>query len=55
MATDYTLDQIRTFIDSIRAAREQLQLNANPQIALEVLMLSIPEKGRTNSLAPDPR
>ena len=44
-AGDYTLGQIRDFIDNIRAAGEQLRLNANPQLALEVLMLSIPEKG----------
>lgn len=55
VAAGYTLDQIRVFIDSIRAAGEHLQLNANPQLVLEVLMLSIPEKGRTNSPAPDPR
>jgi DNA polymerase-3 subunit delta' len=42
MAAGYTLDQIRVFIDSIRAAGEHLQLNANPQLTLEVLMLSIP-------------
>ena len=55
MAAGHTLDQIRVFIESIRAAGEQLQLNANPQLALEVLMLSIPEKGRVRSPAPDPR
>ena len=44
MAKDYTLAQIRSFIDSIRVTGEQLRLNANPQLALEVLMLSIPEK-----------
>jgi DNA polymerase-3 subunit delta' len=55
MAAGYTLDQIRVFIENIRAAGEQLQLNANPQLALEVLMLNIPEKGRIRSLAPDTR
>ncbi|HEY40813.1 MAG TPA: DNA polymerase III subunit delta' [Dehalococcoidia bacterium] len=55
MNAGYTLDQIRVFIDSIRAAGEQLQLNANPQLALEVLMLNIPEKGKVNNPAPGPR
>jgi DNA polymerase-3 subunit delta' len=55
MAAGYTLGQIRAFIENIRAAGEQLQLNANPQLALEVLMLSIPERGRIRSPAPDPR
>ncbi len=44
MAEEYSLAQIRSFIDNIRVAGEQLKLNANPQLALEVLMLSIPEK-----------
>ena len=42
MAGGYSLAQIRTFIDSIQAAGEQLRQNANPQLVLEVLMLSIP-------------
>jgi len=42
MAEGYSLAQIRTFIDSIQAAGEQLRQNANPQLVLEVLMLSIP-------------
>ena len=44
MAESYRLGQIRAFIDNISMAGEQLRLNANPQLALEVLMLSIPEK-----------
>ena len=47
MAADYSLAQVRSFIDNIRVAGEQLKLNANPQLALEVLMLNIPEKDKT--------
>ena len=42
IAGGYSLAQIRAFIDSIQAAGEQLRQNANPQLVLEVLMLSIP-------------
>jgi DNA polymerase-3 subunit delta' len=52
VAADYTLDQIRVFIDNIRAAAEQLQLNANPQLALEVLMLSVPERVESKTRHP---
>ena len=52
MADGYTLDQIRVFIENIRAAGEQLQLNANPQLALEVLMLSIPERAESRTRHP---
>ncbi len=52
VAADYTLDQIRVFIDNIRAAGEHLQLNANPQLALEVLMLSVPEKAESRARRP---
>ncbi len=44
MAGKYSLAQIRAFIEDIRLASEQLRLNANPQLVLEVLMLSIPER-----------
>jgi len=44
-ARGYDLVQIRSFIDSIQAAGEQLRQNANPRLVLEVLMLSIPERG----------
>ncbi len=44
-AQDYSLVQIRDFITSIQMALEQLKQNANPQLALEVLMLSIPRRG----------
>jgi DNA polymerase III subunit delta' len=42
MARGYTLGQIRGFMESIRQAGEQLRQNANPRLALEVLMLDIP-------------
>jgi len=41
-AKGYNLAQIRVFINNIQAAGEQLRLNANPQLVLETLMLSIP-------------
>ena len=44
MARGYRLAQIKAFIESIRAAAEQLRQNANPRLVLEVLMLYIPEK-----------
>jgi len=44
-AGGYSLAHIRSFIDSIQAAEEQLGQNANPRLVLEVLMLSIPERG----------
>jgi DNA polymerase-3 subunit delta' len=42
IARDYSLSQIRSFIESIRAAGEQLRQNANSQLVLEVLMLDMP-------------
>ena len=44
MARGYRLAKIKAFIESIRAAAEQLRQNVNPQLALEVLMLDIPRK-----------
>ena len=44
MAEYYRLNQIKTFMDNIRAAGEQLKQNANPRLALEVLMLDMPGK-----------
>jgi DNA polymerase III gamma/tau subunit len=43
-ARGYNLTWIRAFINSIQAAGEQLRQNANPQLVLEVLMLSIPKR-----------
>ena len=54
MARDYTLAQIKSFINSIQAAKEQLRQNANPRLVLEVLMLSIPEKERRSGRIPQP-
>jgi DNA polymerase-3 subunit delta' len=42
MGQGYSLLQIRAFIDSIQSAAEQLEQNANPRLALEVMMLAIP-------------
>ena len=44
MASAYGLESIKGFIESIRTAGDNLRRNANPQLALEVLMLDIPEK-----------
>jgi len=55
IAGSYTIAQIREFIDNIQAARNQLQHNANPQLALEVLMLSIPERSRIKGSVPGMR
>jgi len=42
MARGYRLEQIRAVINGIQATGEQLRQNANPRLAFEVLMLSIP-------------
>jgi len=42
MAKRYSLAQIRASIQSILATGEQLRQNANPRLALEVLMLDMP-------------
>ena len=55
MAKGYRLAQIKEFINSIRAAGEQLRQNANPRLVLEVLMLDMPGKegrSRKNLAAP---
>jgi DNA polymerase-3 subunit delta' len=44
MALGYRLAQIKAFIESLQAAVEQLRQNANPRLALEVLMLDMPRK-----------
>ncbi len=49
MAVGYSLAEIRAFVDSIKAAGKQIRLNANPQLALEVLMLSIPDAGKVRN------
>ena len=49
IARDYSLKQIRSALNSIQSAKEQLALNVNAQLALDVMMLDIPgkEKGGT--------
>ncbi|MFH0768614.1 MAG: hypothetical protein V1932_03485, partial [Chloroflexota bacterium] len=42
MAKDYSLAQIRAFINSILLAEQELGQNASPRLVLEVLMLNIP-------------
>ncbi|MFC1873469.1 ATP-binding protein [Chloroflexota bacterium] len=44
MAEDYSLNQIKTVIDGIQAAGEQLKQNANPRLVLETLMLDVPRR-----------
>ncbi len=48
-AGGYSLAGIRRFIGSIQTAVEGLKQNANPRLALEVLMLDIPERGGRKS------
>jgi len=43
IAGGYRLDEIRAYIESIREAGVQLRQNVNPRLALEVLMLDIPQ------------
>jgi DNA polymerase-3 subunit delta' len=50
MALNYSLSQIRAFIDRIQSAKAQLRLNTNQQLVLEVLMLNIPEKNAIENL-----
>jgi DNA polymerase-3 subunit delta' len=45
-AGSYSLVQIRDFMKDIQATKEQLSLNASSRLALEVLMLGIPEERR---------
>jgi len=44
MANGYSLQQIRDYVGSIQATWVQLQQNANARLALEVLMLDMPER-----------
>jgi len=51
-AKDYSLTEIRNFINDIQAAGEQLRQNANSRLVLEVLMLNMPRKeGQSKTLA----
>jgi DNA polymerase-3 subunit delta' len=49
-ARGHKLAQIKAFINSIQAAGEQLRQNANPQLVLEVLMLSMPRREESISV-----
>jgi DNA polymerase III subunit delta' len=44
IARGYTLAEIKTFIDGVRAAGVQLWQNASPRLVLEVLMMDMPER-----------
>jgi DNA polymerase-3 subunit delta' len=44
---NFTVGELRKFIGDIRAARRQLELNASPRLVLEVLMLNMPQMGKT--------
>jgi DNA polymerase-3 subunit delta' len=44
MARGYTLEQIKSAIESIHETEAQLKLNANVRLALEALMLKLPER-----------
>jgi DNA polymerase-3 subunit delta' len=46
MASDYSLAGTRRFVTAVQSAIEQLNLNVNPQLAIEVLMLNMPERGK---------
>ena len=46
MASGCTLAQIRGFIRRIESVMKQLRLNVSPQLALEVLMLNVPERAK---------
>ena len=43
-AENYNLAQIRSVIGHLQTVGEQLRQNANPQLALEELMLNIPKR-----------
>ena len=52
MAAGYRLSQIEAFVKRIPEAAEQLRRNANPRLALEVLMIDIPIKKGEEDLTP---
>jgi DNA polymerase-3 subunit delta' len=43
-AREYSLGDIAAFINSIRATQRQLEMNVDPRLALEVLMLDLPSR-----------
>ena len=52
MAAGYHLSQIEAFVKRIPEAADQLRRNANPRLALEVLMIDIPIKEGEEDLTP---
>ena len=46
MGRGYKLAEVKSVINGIQAAGQQLKQNANPRLVLEVLMLGIPERSR---------
>ena len=46
MGRGYKLAEVKSVINGIQAAGQQLKQNANPRLVLEVLMLDIPERSR---------
>lgn len=48
-ADNYSLAEIRGFMEAIRATLDHLEQNANARLALEVLMLSVPNTGEERS------
>jgi DNA polymerase-3 subunit delta' len=47
-----TLEQVRQVINRIESTMSQLRQNVNPQLALEFLMLNIPERGKVKREKP---
>jgi DNA polymerase-3 subunit delta' len=45
-AATCNLAQIRQFISTVESTMSHLRQNVNPQLALEVLMLNVPERGK---------
>jgi len=51
MATGLSLEEIRSCIAAVEAARTQLKQNANARLALEVFVLGLPGVGRTTKVS----
>jgi hypothetical protein len=43
MAVHYRPEDVASFLDAIIATRRYLERNVNPRLALEVLLLSLPQ------------
>ncbi len=50
LAPSYSLRQTVGFMGSIRSAKRQLEQNANPRLALEVLMLDMPSRDESKEV-----